>query len=326
MKLDNLQPSGSFKDRGIGNLLLHHIRTHSASAPLHFYASSGGNAGLACVTAARSLGYPATVIVPLTTKPLMITKIRLAGATDVIQTGASWKEADAYLREEVIAKDPNAIYVPPFDHEEIWKGAASMMKEIKGQLRALGEGDEAPDAVLTNCGGGGLFCGVVLGKDENWGAHAKTTIVAAETIGADSLNASVKKGQLVTLPKITSIATSLAATRVAQRAFENGMREDTRSVVVSDAEACMACWRLADDERILVEVACGASVALCYDGKLKEILPSLNERSKVVLVVCGGNNVTLDMLAEWKQTYENMEKEVGGATDDRGIPSTITKP
>lgn len=82
----------------------------------HFYASSGGNAGLACVVAARSLGHKATVVVPHSTKPMMIAKIKAAGASQVIQHGANFREADRYLREVILPADKAGVYVPPFDH------------------------------------------------------------------------------------------------------------------------------------------------------------------------------------------------------------------
>jgi L-serine/L-threonine ammonia-lyase len=86
------------------------------SQETHFYASSGGNAGLACVVAARSLGHKATVVVPHTTSPMMIAKIKAAGASQVIQHGTNFGEADSYLRNVVLARHKNGIYVPPFDH------------------------------------------------------------------------------------------------------------------------------------------------------------------------------------------------------------------
>lgn len=82
----------------------------------HFYASSGGNAGLACVVAARSLGHEATVVVPYTTKPMMIAKIKAAGASDVIQHGNDVGQADTYLRTVVMPSHKDGVYVPPFDH------------------------------------------------------------------------------------------------------------------------------------------------------------------------------------------------------------------
>ena len=70
----------------------------------HIFSSSGGNAGLAAVHASRTLGLPCTVVVPLSTKPLMITMLKAAGAYEVLQHGPTWRDADAYLRKEVMVK------------------------------------------------------------------------------------------------------------------------------------------------------------------------------------------------------------------------------
>ncbi|KAK3077234.1 hypothetical protein LTS18_010854, partial [Coniosporium uncinatum] len=266
LKLESLQPSGSFKSRGIGNYLLSRLHeqastSSSSGANAHFYSSSGGNAGLACVHASVALHRPCTVVVPLSTKPMMIAKLRAAGAREVVQYGASWKEADTHLREDILAKDEAGVYVPPFDHPDIWAGNASMVGEVREQL-----GGEQPDAVVCSVGGGGLFCGVMQGLQKaGW---EDVPVVAVETKGADSLSHALKAGELVTLPGISSLATSLGATRVAQQTFEYGKRGSVRSVVLEDAEAAMGCWRFADDERIMVEMACGVSLALCYDGRL----------------------------------------------------------
>ena len=226
----------------------------------------------------------------------MISKIRAAGATDVVQTGTTWLEADRYLREKVLANDPNGIYVPPFDHPHIWEGASTMVQEMEAQM-----GYARPDAVICSVGGGGLFCGLMQGIDSVW--NAEVDILAVETKGADSMNASLKAGEMVTLPGITSMATSLGATRIAPQAFEYAQRPNVKSVVLADAEAAMGCWRFADDERMLVEAACGVSLALCYDGRLKKLLPHLTAESRVVVVVCGGSNVTLEMLVEFRRKY-----------------------
>ncbi|KAM0794279.1 tryptophan synthase beta subunit-like PLP-dependent enzyme [Usnea florida] len=270
LKLENLQPAASFKSRGIGNLIRRALLTHPTPYRTHFYSSSGGNAGLACVTAARSLGRPATVVVPVTTKPLMVAKIRNAGAADVIQTGASWAEADRYLREEVLARDGDGVYVPPFDHEDV-----------------------------------------------GWG---DVNVLAVETRGAESLHEALRVGGVVTLERITSICNSLGATRVGEKAFEYAQKGNVRSVVLEDREAVMGSWRLADDERLLVEPSCGVNVALCYDGRLKKLLPELSAESKVVIVVCGGAAVTLELLMEWREKFGLMERET---TTDQEVPSTL---
>ena len=247
----------------------------------------------------------------------MIAKIRTAGARDVIQRGATWADADAYLRTEILANDSTGIYVPPFDHPYIWEGASTLVDEVAAQLPGGGK----PDAVVCSVGGGGLFCGVIRGLDRH--GWADVPVLAMETRGADSLAESLKAGRLVTLSGITSIATSLGATRVAEQTFEYAKRPNVKSVVLEDAEAAMGCWRLADDERLLAETASGVSVAVCYNGVLGKQVKPLSKDSRVVVVVCGGSNVTVEMLAQFREAYGSVEKE---ATADRDVPSTNTAP
>jgi L-serine/L-threonine ammonia-lyase len=250
----------------------------------------------------------------------MIAKIRAAGATEVIQHGTSWKEADTYLREEILdplnnSPDVEGIYCPPFDDPRIWDGNSTMIDEIAKQL----PGHRAPDAVVCSVGGGGLFNGVIQGLDKaGW---SDVPVLAMETAGADSLNQSLKKGSHITLPGITSLATSLGAVRVSDRTYELAQRPNVKSVVLRDGEAAMGLSRLADDEKLLVELACGVSTAVCYDSRLKKLLPGLKEDSKVVIVLCGGSNVTVEMVAEWRETF----KEFAG-TKDKVVPSSHTVP
>lgn len=296
-------------------------RAADPSAPIHFYSSSGGNAGLACVYAAQSLGYPATIVVPTSTKPAMIAKMRVAGAHSVIQHGPSWQYADEHLRNEILAKDPNGVYVPPFDHPDIWDGNKTVAYEIREQL-----GGEKPDVMICSIGGGGLFNGFMKAMgDMGWG---DVPFLAMETVGADSLNKSVREGKHITLPGITSKATCLGAVRVAEKTWENvNANKNVTSIAIPDAEAAMGCWRLADDERILVELACGVCVVLCYDGRLKKILAdmgkALTPESKVVITVCGGSDISIEGLHEMRKEYGWVEEKVSNGT---GVPSSYTAP
>lgn len=310
LKLENLQPSGSFKSRGIGHFCARALATSNHPDRVHFYSSSGGNAGLACVHAANVLGRPSTVVVPMSTKPMMIGKIRAAGASEVVQRGESWSEADAHLREVVMkraeGKGEAAVYVSPFDHEDVWAGHESLVVEAKAQWEGqLGE-EGAPDAVVCSVGGGGLLVGIVQGMEKvGW---EKSTVLALETDGADSLAKSLELERHVTLPGITSQATSLGAVRVAARAFELARQHSAtgrvKSHVLTDADAAMGCWRFADDERTLVELACGINLALCYDGRLSKALGrSVRADDRVIIVVCGGSNVTTAMVEAWRQEY-----------------------
>ncbi|KAJ5785623.1 tryptophan synthase beta subunit-like PLP-dependent enzyme [Penicillium pulvis] len=330
LKLELLQPSGSFKSRGVGNLILSAIKNPAnKNKAVHLYSSSGGNAGLAAVHAARDLNCACTVVVPHSTKPMMINKLRSAGATDVVQHGASWFEADTYLRESFIEKQPSPeenavnVYVPPFDHPDIWEGAGSMVDEIAAQLPAREKGGRQvagafpADAIVCSVGGGGLFNGVVAGLEKHMDEFGSGTdipgvkkvhVLAVETKGADSLAHSLKKGQLSSLDAITSLATSLGALCVAKKTLANAKYPppgvQVSSLVGSDADAARGILRLADEMRLQVELACGISLEVAVAGRLKEVMPDLNSDSRVVVVVCGGSNITAEMIAEFRQRLD----------------------
>lgn len=305
LKLENLQPSGSFKSRGIGNYILRRLEELPKGSRPHIFASSGGNAGLAAVHSARALNLNCTVVVPTATAPLMVAKLRAAGAYDVIQHGAAWKDADAYLKEHVMPyAQTETIYCPPFDHPDIWQGNSTCMTEIAAQM----PGGEEPDVLICSVGGGGLINGICQAMDSL--NMTKTTILAMETAGAESLHAALEAKEVITLPKITSQATSLGCARVTDATFKYAQRGNVRSIVLPDAEAAMGCWRLADDERIMVELACGINVALCYDGRLEKALGRpVRPEDKVVIVLCGGSNVTSKMLCDWRNEYAYIEEE-----------------
>lgn len=252
----------------------------------------------------------------------MIDKIREAGASDVIQKGASWKEADAYMREELLAKDKDGVYVPPFDHPDVWEGNSRMIPEICSQWDRERGGRNPPAAIICSVGGGGLLSGLAQGLDRaKWD---NVPVIVVETQGAHSLAASLRAKKLVELDAITSEATTLGAKQVAQRAFEVGMQERTKSVVLNDAEAAMGSWRLADAERLLVEMSCGVCIALCFKGRLERALGrALDREEEVVIVVCGGSNVTVDMVDGWKKQYGLAEADEGRL--DNGVNGVLAE-
>lgn len=233
----------------------------------------------------------------------------------MVQEGKSLKEAIAYLRDVVLveakARGEEAVYVPPFDHEDVWTGNQTVFEEIAKQMNDQGNG--SADVMACSVGGGGLLIGMLQGMAAaGWW---DTQVLAVETKGADSLSESLKMGELVALAGISSQATSLGAVKVAERAFELAqMHEATgrvRSVVLSDAEAAMGCWRFADDEKSLVELACGVNLALCYGGRLDKALGrKVMPDDKVVIIVCGGSNVTTAMVEGWRQEYGYLDDRV----------------
>jgi L-serine/L-threonine ammonia-lyase len=149
--------------------------------------------------------------------------------------------------------------------------------------------------VVLSVGGGGLLCGVVEGLRRN--ALAGVPVFAVETEGADSYAQSIEKGERIELPRIASIATSLGARRVSERAFALAAEHPVRPVVVSDRAAVDACLRFMDDHRVVVEPACGASLALAYDART--LLPACD---RVLAIVCGGVTATVAQLQAWGAT------------------------
>jgi L-serine/L-threonine ammonia-lyase len=280
LKMENLQPAGSFKIRGIG-LLCQRGKQEGVS---HFVSSSGGNAGYAAAYAGRKLGIQTTVFVPETTPPDARRKIVSQGA-EVKVAGSVWDEAD--LEARALAERVNGLYISPFDHPLIWEGHATLVDEIAGEM-------EKPDAIVLSVGGGGLLCGVVEGLQRN--GWQDVPILAVETEGTASLAASLKQGQMVTLDRITGAATSLGAKTVAREAFERAQRHPVQSVVVTDEEAIDACVQFADEHRCLVEPACGASLTLAYSRP-----ESLAGAESIVIIVCGGIGVTLNKIQGWRE-------------------------
>nr|XP_012607697.1 serine dehydratase-like isoform X2 [Microcebus murinus] len=234
LKCENMQPTGSFKIRGIG----HFCQEMAKKGCRHLVCASG-------------LG---------------------PGQSEGARVGQ-----ERQLGERLPVR-------PPLDM--VREGHASLVRELKA---ALGT---PPGALVLAVGGGGLLAGVVAGLVEVGWQHVP--IIAMETRGAHSFNAAVKAGRLVTLPDITSVAKCLGAKTVAARALECTQECRILSEVVEDAEAVSAVQRFLDDERMLVQPACGAALAAVYSGLLGRLQaeghlqPGL---TSVVVIVCGGSGI-----------------------------------
>lgn len=293
LKMECVQNSSSYKVRGIGRL----CQLSVERGCVQFISSSGGNAGLAAAYCARELNVPITVVVPECTPAFMVEKIRRV-ATKVEVVGKAWDDANERAKE--LASKPGSVLIHPFDHPDIWEGHASLVVEAKEQMKG-----GKPDVVILSVGGGGLMSGVLQGMhDVGWG---DVPLLAMETAGADSFNACVKAGDWVELKEITSIAKTLGAKRVCKRAYDWISQHQIISRVISDREAVSACLKIADDHRVLVSPACGAALAAVYGDVLTQLqtegtLP--RPLSNVLVVVCGGNEVTLKEIELWKKQFD----------------------
>nr|XP_037280307.1 L-serine dehydratase/L-threonine deaminase-like [Rhipicephalus microplus] len=264
---------------------------------------------MAVAYGARQLGMECVVVISNNVPHHMAEKLQLEGARVEVR-GNSWDDADVRARE-IVAKE-GGYYCHPFDNPLIWTGNATMVAEMKEDL-----GDRIPAAIVASVGGGGLVCGLSEGmKSAAW---ADVPIIAVETRGADSFRASLRAGNQVTLPKITSIAAALAVRKVCTRILEVYRERSIFSMVLSDRLAVNACNRFADDHRALVEPACGASLAAVYSKRATEMRrqKKLDPSRPLVVVVCGGSAASRKQLEEWT----NQVSSTGAASplDHSGI-------
>jgi L-serine/L-threonine ammonia-lyase len=278
--MEAFQPSGSFKARGMGAACL----AAKESGATRIVCASGGNAGYAVAYAGQQLQLGVTIIVPQTTPARSRELIQSTGAQLLVH-GASWD--DAYAHAVTLAEQTGAINIHPFDDPQVWHGHASLVHEIA-------DAGIKPGAIVLSVGGGGLLCGVAEGLHKvGWN---DVPIVAVETEGASSFAQSVQADRLITLDRITSIATTLGARTVAQRALDWTRHHPIVPWVVSDRAAVDACLRFADDHRVLVEPACGAALAAGYLPA-----PALIDHDPIIIIVCGGVGVTRELLQKWDE-------------------------
>lgn len=274
MKMEAAQPSGSFKIRGIG----YACEYHYAQGARRFISSSGGNAGLAVAYAGRKLNIPVIVVVPETTSERARNLLQLEGA-QVIVHGEMWSEANERALSLLTEQD---AFLHPFDDPLLWQGHASMIDEV------VAEGVN-PDAVILSVGGGGLLAGVDEGLRRN--GLDNVPIFAVETQGMASFNAALKAGKPVEVATLTGVATSLGARQICQQAFDLSKNRTIAPVIVSDREAVDACLSFLDDHHMLIEPACGASLAPLYGNKL-----NIESYKNVLVIVCGGSTATVNSL------------------------------
>jgi O-antigen/teichoic acid export membrane protein len=169
--MEAFQPSGSFKARGMGAACL----AAKEAGATRVVCASGGNAGYAVAYAGQHLQLDVTIIVPQTTPARSRELIQSTGAQLLVH-GAAWDDAYAYA--VTLAQQTGAVNIHPFDDPQVWRGHASLVREIA----AAGI---KPGAIVLSVGGGGLLCGVVLALALGLHVAAGAGAFAAGTVYAD---------------------------------------------------------------------------------------------------------------------------------------------
>lgn len=264
LKLELLQHTGSFKARGMLNRLLATGQPPGGQV----VAASGGNAGLAVAYAARELDLTARIVVPESSPPVKVARLRALGA-QVTRTGAFY--ADAYAVAARLAEETGAPLVHAYDQPEVAAGNGTLALELVEQVGHV-------DTVLVAVGGGGLAAGVAAAL------AGSTRVVGVEPERCPTLHAALAAGEPVDVEVGGLAADSLGARRVGDVCWAVAGATGLTSVLVPDEAIARARGRLWGQLRVLAEYGGAAALAALLTGAY---LPERGER--VAAVVCGGN-------------------------------------
>ncbi|HLH53886.1 MAG TPA: threonine ammonia-lyase [Verrucomicrobiae bacterium] len=267
-KLEYLQRTGSFKERGARNALLLLSNEQKKRGVI---AASAGNHALGVAYHAQLLNIPATVVMPRFAPLTKIVNSRRFGATVVVD-GANISEARQ--RADQIAAELGLYYINGFDDPAIIAGQGTLGLEIAAQVPDM-------DAVIVPIGGGGLIAGTALALKR---LKPAVRVIGVEPERAASFTAALKSGKPVKIDMKPTLADGLAVPKVGENAFEIARSLIERVVLVSERDLARAVLRLMELEKAVVEGAGAAPLAACLSGSI----PDLNGRS-VVLLLCGGN-------------------------------------
>ena len=267
-KLDNLQRTGSFKERGARNALAQLSGDQQEGGVI---AASAGNHAQALAYQGRLLGIPATVVMPRFAPLIKVSACQQLGATVVLH-GTDFGEARAHAHK--IAAEKGLAYINGYDDPAIIAGQGTMGLEIVEQIPDL-------EAVVVPVGGAGLLAGVSLAV-KALRPHAKVVAVEAENVA--SFSAALEANKPIKIAMLPTLADGLAIPQVGANAFQIARPLVDLTVTVSEEQIALAILRLVELEKSVVEGAAATSLAACMSGKLKELAGK-----RVVLLLCGGN-------------------------------------
>ena len=267
-KLDYLQRTGSFKERGARNALLQLAPEQRARGVI---AASAGNHAQGVAYHGALLGIPVTVVMPKFASLMKVSNCRQLGATVVLH-GADLTEARA--EAEAIAVREGLTFIHPFDNPHVIAGQGTIALEILEQTPNV-------QAVVAPVGGGGLLAGIGTVIK----AHKPNVrVVGVEPEHAACLTAALAAGHPVAVRLAHTLADGLAVAQAGARPFEILRRVVDQVVTVDEATIALAVLRLIELEKSVVEGAGAAPLAAFLAGKLDTL-----KGQDVVLVLCGGN-------------------------------------
>jgi threonine dehydratase len=266
LKCENLQLSGAFKIRGAANVMR---QLPAADLERGVITFSSGNHGLALALAARRMGVPAVIVMPVGAPRVKVEGARRLGA-EIVFEGTTTIERKA--RAEAIAAARGLTVVPPFDHEWIIAGQGTVGLEIVEQCRDVG-------TVYVPASGGGLLAGVAVAVK---GLKPGVRVIGVEPAGAPKMTRSRSAGAPVTLGSSASIADGLLAVRPGDITFRHVQALVDDIVTVEEAAIASAVGWLFQRARIVAEPSGAVTLAAALSDAHAGGAPR-------VAVVSGGN-------------------------------------
>ena len=273
-KLDNLQMTGSFKERGALNKLLSLSPDERQKGVI---AASAGNHGLAVAFHAQRLGVPATIVMPRFAPLIKVSWAKRYGA-EVILAGLDFDEALAEARR--LQSERGSLFLPAFDDPAVIAGQGTLGLELLEQVPDL-------HAVLVPVGGGGLIGGIALALKES-GFGGRVIGVQAERM--PSMQVALDTGNAVPLPPATTIADGIAVRRVGDLTLPLVRRYVDTFVTVSETELAHAILLLLENEKTVVEGAAATTLAALLHR-------SLDLAGQTVVLVLSGGNIDMNVIA-----------------------------
>ena len=267
-KLDNLQRTGSFKERGARNAL---AQLPDDQKKRGVIAASAGNHAQALAYQGKLLGIPATVVMPQYAPLIKISNCRNLGA-NVVLHGHDFAEAKAHAL--ALAKEKGLAYIDGYDDPAIIAGQGTIGIEILDQV-------QDPDAVVVPVGGAGLLAGVSLAIKT---LRPQTKVIAVEAENVASFSAAMKADKPAQITMQPTLADGLAIPQVGANAFAIAREHVDQVVTVNEDQIAISILRLVELEKTVVEGAAATPLAAVLFGKL----PNLGGK-RVVLLLCGGN-------------------------------------
>jgi threonine dehydratase len=271
LKLETLQPTGSFKVRGAVAAL-----AALAVQGGGVVTSSAGNHGLGVAWAAQRLAVPATVVVPETASKAKLTKLERF-AIELVRAGTSYEEAEAAA---LALAAHGARFVSPYNDADVIAGQATVGTELRAQVPGLAR-------VVVPVGGGGLVSGIALVL-----AGAGVEVVGVEVERSAPMRAARDAGHAVTVPVGPTLADGLAGNLEPGSVTIDLVREHVAGLVtVTEDEVASAMRHLAREHGLVVEGSGAVGLAAVLAGRV-------GPAGGATAVVLTGRNIDLGLLAE----------------------------